>query len=100
MLGLFGHFQENIPNYALLAKRLSDLTTERFACKIPWREDQQQAFDTLKQLLINATQDPIGIFDMNKPFVIMVDASQYAVGGILTQPDDKGHNRPVALTSH
>ena len=53
ILGFFSYFREHIPNFAEIAKPLTDLTAKRVATKIPWRSDQQQAFDELKRLLLN-----------------------------------------------
>ena len=38
LLGLFGFFRDHIPNYAMLAKPLTDLTTKRVANIVPWTD--------------------------------------------------------------
>jgi len=55
--------------------------------------------DELKSKLCRATHDALAIVDFNKPFVIHVDASGYAVGNVLTQPDVYNRERPVAFIS-
>jgi len=53
--------------------------------------------DELKSKLCRATHDALAIVDFNKPFVIHVDASDYAVGNVLTQPDVYNRERTVAF---
>ena len=58
-----------------------------------WGPDQQKAFDKLKELFTSAPflRNP----DCNKPFVIETDASNFAVGAILSQEFD-GQLHPIA----
>ena len=100
ILGFFSWFRDYIPDFATHAKALTDLTAKRIPNKIPWREAQQKAFDKLKTLLCEATEKPLSIVDFNKPFNLFVDASDYAIAGILTQTDDQGKEKPIAFASH
>ena len=55
------------------------------------------AFERLKkELLENVVLD---IADPNKPYVMETDASDYAVGGVLSQENDAQEPRPVAFFS-
>jgi hypothetical protein len=99
VLGLFSWFREYIPNFAEHAKPLTDLTSNRVPSKIPWGSLQQTAFDKLKSLLCEAATKPLAIIDFSRPFHLFVDASDYAISGILTQVDDQGAERPIAFTS-
>jgi hypothetical protein len=99
ILGFLGHFQEYIPEFAKLAKPLTDLTGKQYSHRIPWGHLEQSAFEELKSRLIKATIEPIGTIDCKKPFLIMVDSCDYAVGGILTQTDENNSYRPVAFAS-
>jgi len=85
MLGFFGFFCDYLPNYAQNAKPLTDLTAKRIPDRIPFGEVERQALNSLKTRLCNATMEPLNIIDMNKPFNLFVDASDYCFGGILTQ---------------
>ncbi|XP_057296211.1 uncharacterized protein K02A2.6-like [Hydractinia symbiolongicarpus] len=52
------------------------------------------------QYLSNANAPTnLSFFDPRKPITLWVDASNYAIGGILLQPDDEGHPKPVCYTS-
>ena len=39
------------------------------------------------------------VFDVGKPFNLYCDSSDFAVGAVLTQMDDKGIERPVSFIS-
>jgi hypothetical protein len=83
MFGLFGLFRDYIRDFARYAKSLTDLTSKRVPDRIPWGTCEQQAFDKRKELFIEATITPVHIIDCSKPFSILVDACEYAVGAIL-----------------
>ena len=99
LLGFFSWFREYIPNFAMHAKPLSDLTAKKVPSVIPWGKTQQDGFDKLKELLCKATMDPLYIVDFNKPYNIHVDSSDYAVGALISQTDDNGIERPIAFAS-
>ena len=60
--------------------------------KIAWGRSQQQAFDDLKQCLCSALV--LSLSDLQHPFEIETNASDYVVGAVLTQ-----HGHPVAYHS-
>ena len=48
-----------------------------------WEKDQQTAFDLIKHFLISA---PVLIIpDPTKPFIVTTDASDLAIGAVLSQ---------------
>jgi hypothetical protein len=98
IIGLFSFFREYLPNFSHWARPLTDLTGKRVPNRIPWGQEQQNAFDKLKSLLCDATTKPLLIIDSSQPFNIAVDASEYSVGGILTQTHE-GNEQPVAFIS-
>ena len=55
------------------------------------------SFEALKQALSSAPV--LRTFDPRRRAVLMTDASGLAVAAILTQPDDEGHQQPVAYES-
>jgi len=99
VLGFFSYFREFIPDFAQHAFHLSELTKKGRPDKVIWGAKEQQAFDRLKALLIDAASAPLTIIDCTKPFTICVDASDYAVAAAVTQPDDNNHAKPVAFAS-
>ena len=60
--------------------------------KFVWTESQQKAFEELKHRLCSAPV--LALPDLQQPFEIETDASDYAVGAVLTQ-----HGHPVAYHS-
>jgi hypothetical protein len=99
ILGLFGHFRKYIRDFAKYAKPLTDLTSKRIPDHIPWGIREQEAFKKLKELLIEATITPLHVIDCSKPFTILVDACDYAVGGIFVQTASDNTDQPVAFAS-
>ena len=64
--------------------------------KFIWGEDQQKAFDTLKEALTTA---PILAYpDYNRPFMLHTDASTDGLGAVLYQDID-GVERVIAYAS-
>lgn len=61
-----------------------------------WHEQQQRAFDTLKQQMSCAPN--LTYFDVKLPVTLTCDASQYALGAACLQNNRDG-NRPVAYAS-
>ena len=98
-LGLAGWYEMYVPGYATRAAPLTDALTAKKSPskKITWTESMLQSFHYIKtELLKNA---PLQIVDASKPFNITVDASGWAVGGVLSQEDSQGQERPVAFFS-
>lgn len=61
-----------------------------------WSEECEEAFQTLKRLLVSAPV--LGYADFTKPFVLEIDASQAGLGAVLSQ-DYEGKRRPIAFAS-
>jgi len=93
-LGLAAYYQKFIRNFSEHALPLSNLTKK----KVPfvWMEDQQRAFEKLKEML--ATTPVLLIPDPSKAFVLNTDASGFAIGGVISQDQGKGL-QPVSFTS-
>ena len=94
-LGMAGYFRTFIPQFSAIARPLTQLTRKNM--HFNWSDEEQQAFEILKQRLIEA---PILAFpDPSKPYSLYTDASDYAVGGILTQDFPEGE-RVISYVSH
>ena len=85
-LGLTNYFRKFIPHYATLSAPLTALTRE---VPYEWTTSQDEAFQTLKQCLLNAPT--LAIPDHNLKFEVYTDASITGVGGVLIQA-----GRPLA----
>lgn len=93
-LGLLGYYRKFINKFATIAKPLTYLLKK----DVPfvWGLDQENAFQNLKSCL---TREPILQYpDFTKPFALTTDASNFAIGAILSQ-GDIGEDLPVAYAS-
>ena len=63
-----------------------------------WTEIQERAFNDAKQLI--ATAPILQYYDLGKPVVLQVDASEEGLGGALLQPHAEGKLQPVTFTSN
>lgn len=92
-LGLLTYYRRHIDRFAEIARPLTQLTTKK---PFFWGEEAEEAFNSLKQKLVEA---PVLRFpDFSRPFTLTTDASKYAVGAILSQVFD-GAEHPVAYAS-
>ena len=64
--------------------------------RFDWSEEAQQAFEALKKALVEATSLAFQVFQ--EPCILDTDASDVAVGGVLSQRID-GIERPIAFFS-
>ncbi|GKC27146.1 putative reverse transcriptase domain-containing protein, partial [Tanacetum coccineum] len=80
-LGLAGYYSRFIENFSKIAKSLTILTQK---CKVfDWGEEQELAFQTLKDKLCNALV--LGLPDRPKDFVVYCDVSGIGLGCVLMQ---------------
>ncbi|GFT92256.1 retrovirus-related Pol polyprotein from transposon 17.6 [Trichonephila clavipes] len=77
-----------------IAQPLSSLTKKKASWK--WSEEEEKAFQTLKQCLVSPPF--LKQADFSKHFLIRTDASNYALGGVLLQGEDK-EEYPVEFAS-
>jgi len=95
-LGFSNFYRRFIHDYSSIARPLHDLTKKDIP--FDWSTNCQEAFQNLIKALTSA---PVLTHpDFSKPFLIEADASQYAIGAILSQKDDSGRYRPCAYLSH
>jgi hypothetical protein len=91
-LGLANFYHRFMLGFSHIAWALSQVTRGGGKEKFVWGQSQQQAFDDLKQCLCST---PIlSLPDLQQPFEIETDASDYVVGIVLTQ-----HDHPMAYHS-
>ncbi|GKC46835.1 putative reverse transcriptase domain-containing protein [Tanacetum coccineum] len=80
-LGLAGYYRRFIKGFSMIAKPLTELTQKNK--KYIWGEDQELAFQLLKQKLCEA---PIlALPEGNNDFVVYGDASLHCLGAVLMQ---------------
>ena len=93
-LGLCGYYRRFVEKFSERAKPLSKLTEKGAAMN--WTQDCRDAFRDLKDRLCKA---PIlAMPDFNHEFILDTDASNLAIGAVLSQNID-GIERPIAYAS-
>ena len=94
-IGMTSYYRRFIPNFSAIAEPLLILT-KKYA-RFSWSEEAQKAFDFIKESLMVV---PLLVYpDLNKPYVLYTDASQYCIGACLTQEVD-GEEKPIYFLSH
>ena len=94
-LGLANYYRTFISNFAETCVPLTELL--RKDKPYVWSAACEKAFSLLKREFQESVV--LAFPDHNKPFIVETDASGYALGGILSQEDEKGRTRPVAFYS-
>ena len=98
-LGLANYYRRFVKNYSKIAAPLTALLsagTPKVWLPTTWTDDHTAAFQALKDALVSAPvlQAP----DFSKPFTVKTDASDYAIGAVLSQGGGRD-DRPVAFDS-
>jgi hypothetical protein len=94
-LGFINFYRRFIPKHSDKAKPLNNLLKK--GVPFVWGEEQANSFKTLKQA---AQKEPVLLQpDQTKPFEVEIDASNYAIGSVLMQRDDKNILHPIAFFS-
>jgi len=93
-LGVTGYYRRFVQDYSKIANPLTRLLKKGNIYR--WTEDCQEAFKTLKKILISA---PILKYpDFEQPFILKTDASTKALGAVLCQ-EIEGKNHIIAYWS-
>ena len=94
-LGFANFYRRFIKNFSHMAKPLNDLTKKDEPFN--WTEERQDAFE---QLIKSLTSAPVLCHpDETAPFLVECDASNYAIGAVLSQKQDDGKWHPCAFLS-
>ncbi len=95
IMGCFNYYKRFVKDYSKISLPLNELLRqdEPFV----WDDRRQEALDTLKAALLkNAVlYSP----DPDKPFIVCLDASQHAIGSVISQKGEDGRERPCVLMS-
>jgi hypothetical protein len=94
-LGLANYLHKYTRNYAALVQPLTSLLKKENEWE--WSEEHQAAFAEVKKSLREAPV--LALADHEKPFHVVCDASDYAIGCALMQHDDEGKERVVSYQS-
>ena len=82
-IGLVAYYRKFIPNMAVIAAPLTDLTKNNAPNKVIWGDAQETAFRTLKE---RVSKYPIlRLPEGSKEFILRTDASDVGIGAVLMQ---------------
>lgn len=94
-LGLLGYYRKFIKDFAKLTKPLTRCLKKD--AKIIHNEEFKNCFNDCKQLL---TSDPILRYpNFEKSFILETDASDFALGAVLSQKFEDAKEHPIAYAS-
>lgn len=94
-IGLANYYRKFVRGFADIARPLTLLTRKN--TRFIWTDEQEIAFQTLKEALIKAPV--LRHFEENLPIEIHVDASNYGIGAIILQSHPDGNTYPIAYAS-
>ena len=92
-LGFANFYRKFIEKYSKITSPLMELI--RKDQKFKWSPEAQKAFDKLKKRF--TSQLILVSFNSEKSITLETDASDRAIEACISQPDDKGRLRPVAV---
>jgi len=96
-LGFANFYRRFIKDYTKVARPLTELTKKETGTKWAWTEEAGKAFKELKTRF--TTAQILAHFDATKPVIIETDASDFAIGAVLSQRDGENRLHPVAFHS-
>ena len=95
-LGLSGYYRRFIRDYGSISKPLDELRHVNIKNFI-WREEHSRAFQSLKDKI---QEEAVLIYpDVSKVFRVTADASNFAIGGVVSQMDTENRDRPISFAS-
>jgi len=96
-LGFANFYRHFIQDYSMVARPLTELTKKEAGRSWEWNPEAEAAFKELKKRF--TTAPILAHFDPTKPVIIETDASDFALGAVLSQRDDENRLHPVAFHS-
>lgn len=98
-LGFANTFRNFVDGFSRVAGPLFDLLKKlpRRTSPLRWSDGARAAFDELKGAIANCAT--LAVADETRPFVVHTDASDYAVGAVLSQRNEQGELRPIGFVS-
>jgi len=94
-LGFANFYRRFIQDYSQITTPFTRLTRKEVEWE--WGDEQQVAFEAFKTAMM--TEPILQHFDPERPVTVETDTSDYAIGGICSQPDQNGILHPMAYYS-
>jgi len=95
-LGFANFYRRFIQDYSRVARPLTELT-KKSGKEWKWNPEAEAAFRELKRRF--TTAPILAYFDTERPVLIETDASDFTIGAVLSQREDKGRLHPIAFHS-
>ena len=98
-LGMMGYYRRFVKDFAKIAKPLTNLLRGEGCTsnkKIKLNEIEKTCFRKMRSVL--SSSDILIYPDFNKPFLLTTDASDYAIGAVLSQ-GETGKDKPIHFAS-
>jgi RNase H-like domain found in reverse transcriptase/Reverse transcriptase (RNA-dependent DNA polymerase)/Integrase zinc binding domain/Integrase core domain/gag-polyprotein putative aspartyl protease len=96
LIGTASWFRKFIPNFSAVVAPITDLIKKK-PSKIQWNPEAQQAFETLKTLLISS---PILVQPRyDRKFYVECDGSDLGIGAVLMQKDEEDQDHVISYFS-
>ena len=83
LIGFLNFYRRFIPHFSEIASPLTDLTAKSAPNKVIWTDQHQQAFDTLKRVII--TYPVLRNPDFEKKIILQTDSSDRGINAVLLQ---------------
>ena len=98
-LGFVGFYRKFIRMHSEIVAPMSELTKKELEdqSKFKWNDAAQAAFEAMKAALTRAPV--LALPDPDRPYVVCTDASGYALGACLMQPNENGDLQPLCYMS-
>jgi hypothetical protein len=87
-LGFVGFYRKFIKDHSKVVAPISDLTKTAQGKPFSWTPEAQMAFEQMRDLLCAAPV--LALPDPSKPYVVVTDASNFAIGACLMQDQGNG----------
>ena len=94
-LGTANYYRRFIKGYSGIAAPLTKMAQKNQPFK--WTEEQEAAFREIKERMTSAPV--LRMMDPQRPITVETDASDFAIGACMSQPDDEGRLHPVMFYS-
>lgn len=98
-LGMMGYYRRFVKDFAKIAKPLTSLLRGEGCTsnkKIKFNEAESNCFRKMKSIL--SSSDILIYPDYSKPFILTTDASDFAIGAVLSQ-GEAGKDKPIHFAS-
>ena len=97
VLGLIGFYRKYVIFMASETAHMRDMLKKSADTDFYWTEQMDQEFEDLREHLLKEPE--LAMVNFAKDFILYTDASQYGLGWVLIQEQDKGKPRIIRLGS-